>query len=486
MIQRALPLLLLLCLGGVLQAQEEPHEPELGLYRVEAPFSGFARVERTGRNQFRVSVSRGLRPIFQGKRQGARSYVQESKRGVSGTLSGAQAPDRATLTLRPAGQDWIGELVRGETSYSLRLRRHRRALIVRTTAETIKEQAWLWTYSNQVRAAYVRRGYAVTMVKVGATEELLEALARGKGNPFDRVAILGHAGPRDGIVFHGSYGVRAASRQVSPNDRHAVFWRGLVENVRDYTTRDAKIYVAGCNTGDYWAQHLAKATDRVVAGPTDKTAWRDTTRLMLATFEGEGTVHQPILIAKGEEEIVIPAGRGLGDFEAEEPALREPGHGPGLRGFLRERAEAARSKAVERRIQVHYGSLIDAVADSPEEADLMRAIVHEELVHMTPAEGTLENRGFGESVGPSQIRVDLWAERYGTSRAGLLDPQEHFRVMKLHLDQVRLQAAANGLPATPAGVGQTWNSMRAKGVGNYGKRVARYAARYADLRAAGS
>jgi hypothetical protein len=483
MIQRALPLLLVLCLGSLLQAK--PDEPEEGRYQVLASFAGHARVQFTQRNRLQVSISRGIRPLFQGLSSGSRSFVQESRRGASGVLRGAES-ERSVLTLRPEGQDWIGELVQGERKQTLRLRRLRRALVLRTTAETIKEQAWLWTYSNQVRSAYVRRGYSVTMVKVGTTEDVLTALARGQGNPFDRVAILGHAGPRDGIVFHHSYGVRAASRQVSPNDSHAVFWRGLVENVRHYTTRGAKIYVAGCNTGDYWAQHLARATDRVVAGPTDKTAWRDTRRLMLASLEGEGTVHQPILVAEGEQEFVIPKGRGLGDFDDEEAALREPGHGPGLRGFLREKAEGVRSRAVERRIQVHYGPLIDAVADSPEEADLMRAIVHEEQVHLTPAETSLESYGLGESVGPSQIRVDLWAKRYGTTREGLLDPQEHFRVMKLHLDQVRLQAVANGLPESPAGLGQTWNSMRAKGVGNYGQRVARYAARYADLRVAGS
>jgi len=485
MIQRALPLLLLLSLSNTLWAQQPTSEPEEGRYQVMSPFQSSARLRSNDRNRLEFVISKGIRTMFRGRNQSPRTYVQEAVPGLTGVLSGIEGK-RGVLTLKPEGREWIGELVRGDSTLSLRFRRTRRLLVVRTTTDYLEERVWLWNYSNKLRAAYLERGYTVTMVKIGSTEGLLEALARGKSNPFDRVAILGHAGPRDGIVFHGSYGVRPASRQVSPNDSHAVFWRGLVENVRGYTTRDAKIYVAGCNTGDYWAQHLARATDRVVAGPTDKTAWRDTKRLMLASFEGEGTVHQPILVAEGEEEFVIPEGRGLGDFDREEAAERAPGHGPGFRGYVRRQAEQAREKVVQRRIQEHYGRHIDAVAESPAEADLMRAIVHEELVHLTPAEGGLESWGLGQSVGPSQIRVDLWAKRYGTTRAGLLDPQEHFRVMKLHLDQVRLQAAANGLPETPAGLGQTWNSMRARGVGNYGKRVGRYAAQYADLRVAGS
>ncbi len=119
---------------------------------------------------------------------------------------------------------------------------------------------------------------------------------------------------------------------------------------------------------------------------------------------------------------------------------------------------------------------IEATAPSHSDASVMRAIVFEEQVHEWPPflEFTAESLGFFDSVGPSQIRVSMWAEKYDTKREELLDPETHFETMSKHLDFVKAEARRRGLAETPDMIGSLWNNMDAEGVTEYGERVESY------------
>jgi len=493
---RGLPLLGALCLAFLLAspalAQQQDQSLAPGYYGVRGiPASkSSARVERSAKG-LELTLYAGSEVFWRGTAAEDGVFRSQVSKGAVGALVGPEGSEQETLRLRPHPGSFHGVIRRGAIRRAVvRLFRQPRALIVKTSSRYPRERVWLWHYAAQVSASYQRRGYWVETITVAKTTDLIEAIERGATHPYERVVILGHAGTNDGIVM-SSEPIESAERQVSPRANHSAHWPSLVAAIRVGTTPDAKIYAAGCWTGQNWAPQLAKATDRVVAGPTEKTAWRNTRALVNTALEGEGPALQQVIVAQGETTKTIPEGGGLSDAQVRDDTeallpgvTRRAANGSGYRALLRSQAEALRAKAVTRRIETHYARHIDEVADTPAEADLMRGIVFEEQIHLTPGESSLESIGFGRSVGPSQIRDDLWAARYGTTRAGLLDPARHFKVMKLHLDAVRRQARENGLPNTPAALGAVWNSMRATRVTDYGRRIELYTARFADKRAA--
>jgi hypothetical protein len=145
-------------------------------------------------------------------------------------------------------------------------------------------------------------------------------------------------------------------------------------------------------------------------------------------------------------------------------------------------AEWLRGPIVRRRILTNYDGYIKAAAKDAFQANMMRAIVYEEKAHEFPPilEGAFEELGFGDSVGPSQIRVSLWAEKYRTNRRDLLDARTHFKMMRQHLDEVERRAAAKGMSRNPENIGSLWNNMSARAPSNYGKRVQVFFDRFAE------
>ena len=90
--------------------------------------------------------------------------------------------------------------------------------------------------------------------------------------------------------------------------------------------------------------------------------------------------------------------------------------------------ELIKADQVNRQIQ-SYSTFIDRAERSAFRRTLMRAVIFEEQVHEFPPfiESTLESWGVGDSVGPSQIRVSLWAQKYNTDRKRLLRSRAAYR-----------------------------------------------------------
>lgn len=141
-----------------------------------------------------------------------------------------------------------------------------------------------------------------------------------------------------------------------------------------------------------------------------------------------------------------------------------------VRAFARAAVESLRGEEVTERIESEYDPSIESVTEEPEEQDLMKAIVFEETIHETPPflESALEDLGFGDTVGPSQISVSKWSKEYDVSRKDVLTPEKH-------LDDLRQVAGSRGMDdASPAVIGTLWNNYDATEISDYGKRVERY------------
>lgn len=136
-------------------------------------------------------------------------------------------------------------------------------------------------------------------------------------------------------------------------------------------------------------------------------------------------------------------------------------------------AELIKGPVVRRNMETVYDPLIRKYAKDEFQIRMMRAIVFEEQVHEWPPfiEGRLEDIGFGDSIGPSQIRASKWAEKYRTNRRDILNPKTHFQTMRKLLDDVERKANENGMKRTPENVGSLWNNMSARAPTDYGRRV---------------
>ena len=153
------------------------------------------------------------------------------------------------------------------------------------------------------------------------------------------------------------------------------------------------------------------------------------------------------------------------------------GHAPsGLEGVVRTFTEFIKGGAIRRRLSREYEPHIRQAAKDEFQERLMRAIVFEEEVREFPPflKSRLESAGFGDSVGPAQIRVSLWAARYGTTRLELLDPRKHFQTMRKHLDKLERDAAERGMGRTIEDLASLWNDGGARGVTIYGSRVGEF------------
>lgn len=107
---------------------------------------------------------------------------------------------------------------------------------------------------------------------------------------------------------------------------------------------------------------------------------------------------------------------------------------------------------------------------------VMRAIIYEEQVHALPPfiEDDLEQLGFGDSLGLSQIKESWWAQRYGSNRKELNSDEGNIRVMQAHLQHIESIATQRGLPITIQVMGSLWNKLHATKVTPYGLRVKRF------------
>ena len=147
--------------------------------------------------------------------------------------------------------------------------------------------------------------------------------------------------------------------------------------------------------------------------------------------------------------------------------------------------ELLKGSIVHRRIINDYDKYIRQYAKDEFQERIMRAIIFEEQVHEWPPfiEGQLEEMGFGDTVGLSQISVKNWSKKYGSNRRELLDPRNNIRIMRRHLDAVEKKAEEKGMRRTPENSGSLWNNHNTTTVTEYGNRVKEYEemfSRYAE------
>ena len=136
-------------------------------------------------------------------------------------------------------------------------------------------------------------------------------------------------------------------------------------------------------------------------------------------------------------------------------------------------AEIVKRPVAVRRVLYGYDPHIRQAAKDDFQQRLMRAIALEEELREFPpfVKSALEGIGFGDSLGPAQIRVSLWAEKYGTSRQELLAAKTHFETMRRHLDKLELDVKARGMRLTIANVASLWNDGDTTKPTDYGLRV---------------
>lgn len=422
--------------------------------------------------------------------------------GAIGKLLGEapRGPARFELRLREnaaSGELHGRELLDGVLVGRPVLTRRRRVFVGYSALRDYIEASWIQYYSARTVVYYVSEGYLVRREKLDNFEELLGELEAARDDPYERVVLISHAG-RDGPVL--GWGVRSfepdalpGTRQVAPppSNEAPELWPRLAAAVTAGTSPEAIVFASGCNTAARdWVQSLARSTGRTVVGPDDYSSWWKTPAHVRA-LEGQGRTLQQLVWAQGEQVRLIPQGAGLAgtiprqELRRVELPLGDPAPHPdtGLRGWVMRATEKVRSEAVMEKIRA-WGPLIEKHAASRYQADVMRAILFEEQVHQNPPhlEELGEGLGLGETVGPSQIHVPLWGEKYGVTREQLRDPETHFRVMRLHLDAVTEQARSAGLGDSPAALGSVWNHMKAARITRYGERVNRYYLLFAQRR----
>lgn len=141
--------------------------------------------------------------------------------------------------------------------------------------------------------------------------------AAAANDPFDRMVILSHAGPRDGPI----YGYDHDETQVSPHlNQH--LWGPFTTALHAGTSEDALIYAGGCHTGGFdtgerdrtsrgprpdessWVEKASRASGRTVIGPAGLTSWWKTHDAILA-MEGDRGAPQETRWAPPTRAVVV-------------------------------------------------------------------------------------------------------------------------------------------------------------------------------------
>jgi hypothetical protein len=144
--------------------------------------------------------------------------------------------------------------------------------------------------------------------------------------------------------------------------------------------------------------------------------------------------------------------------------------------------EVLNSATIENKLN-RYTASIDHITDDPYKRDIMKAITYEEQIHQYPLQTFIEDHipakiaqffDVADSVGPSQIRVSLWADHYNTNRQDLIKPETHFVTMNKHIDFILSHTEEKQLPFSPEWIGTLWHNMNARHVSSYGERVLKY------------
>ncbi|MEZ6187449.1 MAG: hypothetical protein R3F62_20880 [Planctomycetota bacterium] len=257
---------------------------------------------------------------------------------LSGALVGAPKGPSASLTLRRAGEEFLGayEATQGPPA-TLRLTRERRALIVYAQdPENPGDTRVFAEAARSVAAAYQRRGYAAAEVQpCGSVCDVVTLLQNAADLPLSRVVFVGHGG-WDGPFFGPESPSQVSNRPVCDSNQPVaehVRWGEFTQALRRGTTADAQVYASACHTGGSnryeaqgfldtddpvnahyaWSRELARATGRIVAGPagTTNSAWG--ARQVEAVLEGRGTVIQQTHWCDGHSERTLPPGKRLAD-----------------------------------------------------------------------------------------------------------------------------------------------------------------------------
>jgi len=260
--------------------------------------------------------------------------------GVTGHLRGAQPADAPTVELQlrrstRAEGVLIGRVLRdGRPTAHLRLTQAPRALLVYTSLRAWHERVKILYRVVEAENEYRRRGYSLTRLKATSVSELTQRLQRAAAanDPFDRIVILSHAGPRDGPI----YGYDHDETQTSPHLNQQL-WGPFTQALRAGTSADALIYVGGCHTGGWdsderdtgrgprpdecsWVEKASRASERTVIGPAGLTSWWKTHDAILA-LEGDQGAPQETRWAYPDRAVIVADRESKADAFEDVPEL---------------------------------------------------------------------------------------------------------------------------------------------------------------------
>ena len=260
--------------------------------------------------------------------------------GVTGRLRGAEPADAPTveLQLRRSKRSegvLIGRVLRdGRLTSQLRLTQAPRALLVYAAVRVWHERVKILYRVIEGENEYRRRGYSLTRLKAHTVSELTQALeqAAAANDPFDRIVILSHAGPRDGPI----YGYDHDETQVSPHLNQQL-WGPFTTALHTGTSADALIYAGGCHTGGWdsrerdtargprpdessWVEKASRASGRTVIGPAGLTSWWKTHDAILA-MEGDRGAPQETRWATPTRAVIVAARESKADAFEDVPEI---------------------------------------------------------------------------------------------------------------------------------------------------------------------
>jgi hypothetical protein len=134
-----------------------------------------------------------------------------------------------------------------------------------------------------------------------------------------------------------------------------------------------------------------------------------------------------------------------------------------------EAGELLRDAAVRKMISALSTDIEESAAMLGVDPDLIRSIIYEEQVHLTPFEATMEAYGAGSTVGLGQVTVGL----YGYTREALLNPAINVGAVALHLYNLGQQPLINTQFPT-ASLATRYNCGSCTSITPYGRRVDSY------------